>query len=175
MREIASALGLASPSTVLHHLRVLEEQGYIEREPSRNRALRASSWRSGETQGARLVPLVGRVAAGLPILAAENLEGYMPLPQDLFSGRELFMLQVQGDSMIGAGILEGDYVIVSQQSAADDGDIVVAMIEDEATVKRIFRRVDHIELRAENPRYEPILSPDVQVLGKVVGVVRALS
>jgi repressor LexA len=174
MREIAHALGLASPSTVLHHLRILEEQGYIEREPARNRALRPSSWRGGEMEGARFVPLVGRVAAGLPILAAENLEGYLPLPQNLFTGRELFMLQVQGDSMNGASILEGDYVIVNQQTAADDGDIVVAMLEDEATVKRLFRRSDHVELRAENPRYEPIIAKDVQVLGKVVGVVRAL-
>jgi repressor LexA len=125
-------------------------------------------------EGARFVPLVGRVAAGLPILAAENLEGYLPLPQNLFTGRELFMLQVQGDSMNGASILEGDYVIVNQQTAADDGDIVVAMLEDEATVKRLFRRSDHVELRAENPRYEPIIAKDVQVLGKVVGVVRAL-
>lgn len=175
MREIAKALGLASPSTVLHHLRVLEEQGYIEREPAHNRALRPASWHSGATQGARFVPLVGRVAAGAPILAAENLEGYLPLPHGLFSGHELFMLQVQGDSMINAGILEGDYVIVSQQPIAEDGEIVVAMLEDEATVKRLYRRDGHIELRAENPRMDPILAQDVQVLGKVVGVVRSVS
>jgi repressor LexA len=175
MREIAKALGLASPSTVLHHLRILEEQGYIEREPAHNRALRPSSWRGGATQGARFIPLVGRVAAGAPILASQNLEGYLPLPHDLFSGHELFMLQVQGDSMINAGILDGDYVIVSQQPVAEDGEIVVALLEDEATVKRLFRRDGHVELRAENPTMDPILAHEVQVLGKVVGVVRSVS
>jgi repressor LexA len=175
MREIAHALGLASPSTVLHHLRILEEQGYIEREPARNRALRPSSWGGGDNQNAQYVPLIGRVAAGAPLLAAENLEGYLPLPQGLFGTGELFMLQVQGESMIGAGILEGDYVIVSQQPSANDGDIVVALLGEEATVKRLYRRADHVELRPENPTMEPILADDVQVLGKVVGVVRSVS
>jgi len=174
MREIARALGLKSPSTVLHHLRILEEQGYIEREPARNRALRPTRGQASETQQARFVPLVGRVAAGVPILAAENLEGYLPLPEGLFPGQELFMLQVQGDSMIGAGILEGDYVIVNQQETADDGDIVVALLDDEATVKRLYRRAGYVELRPEHPEMEPTRVTDVQVLGQVVGVVRAV-
>ena len=174
MREIAKALGLASPSTVLYHLRVLEKGGYIEREPARNRALRPTGARATENRAVRFVPLVGRVAAGSPILAAENLEGYLPVPQEFFSSGQLFMLRVQGDSMVGAGILEGDYVIVNQQETADDGDIVVAMLEGEATVKRLYRRSDHVELRPENPEMEPIRSHEVQVLGKVTGVFRTV-
>lgn len=174
MREIARALGLKSPSTVLHHLRILEAQGYIEREPARNRALRLTGEQPSEAQRVRFVPLVGRVAAGVPILAAENLEGYLPLPEGLFPGQELFMLQVQGDSMIDAGILEGDYVIVSQQETADDGDIIVALLDEEATVKRLYRRAGYVELRPEHPEMEPIRATEVQVLGLVVGVVRAV-
>ncbi|HEY3398502.1 MAG TPA: transcriptional repressor LexA [Armatimonadota bacterium] len=175
MREIAAALGFKSPSTVLHHLRILEEQGFIEREAERNRAMRPTASQDSAAGAGRLVPLVGRVAAGAPILAAENLDGYLVLPPELFSGPQLFMLQVQGDSMIEAGILDGDYVIVNQQETANDGDIVVALLEDEATVKRLWRRADYIELQPENPTMEPIRATNVQVLGKVVGVVRAIS
>ena len=174
MREIADALGYKSPSTVLHHLRKLEAMGYIERAPDRNRALRPAEEHRPPEQRTRLVPLVGRVAAGVPLLAAENLEGYLALPEDLFTGPELFMLRVQGDSMIDAGIFDHDYVIVNQQETADDGEIVVALLDDEATVKRLFRRPDFVELRPENPTMEPIRATDVSVLGKVVGVVRSI-
>ena len=174
MREIADALGYKSPSTVLHHLRKLEAMGYIERASDRNRALRPTQEHRPPEQRTRLVPLVGRVAAGVPLLATENLEGYLALPEDLFTGPELFMLRVQGDSMIDAGIFDHDYVIVNQQETADDGEIVVALLEDEATVKRLFRWPGFIELRPENPTMEPIRATDVAVLGKVVGVVRSI-
>jgi repressor LexA len=174
MREIATALNYKSPSTVLHHLRKLEAMGYIEREKDRNRALRPTAEHRPPAQRGRVVPLVGRVAAGLPLLAAENLEGYLVLPQDLFSGPQLFMLRVQGESMIEAGIYDGDYVIVNQQESANDGDIIVALLGDEATVKRLFRREGYVELRPENSTMEPIRATDVAVLGKVVGVVRTI-
>ncbi len=174
MREIAAALNYKSPSTVLYHLRKLEDLGYIEREPERNRALRPAGEHLPAAQRTHLVPLVGRVAAGVPLLAEENLEGYLALPQDLFGGPQLFMLKVQGDSMIDAGIFDGDYVIVNQQGTADDGEIVVALLGDEATVKRFFRREDYIELRPENPTMEPIRATELAVLGKVVGVVRTI-
>lgn len=175
MREIGRALGLKSPSTVLHHLRILEQEGYIEREPARNRALRLTRGHANLEYPTRFVPLVGRVAAGVPILAAENVEGYLPLPEDFFGGQELFTLRVQGDSMVGAGILDGDLVIVNQQQTAEDGEIVVALLGEEATVKRLYRRGDHVELRPENPQMEPIRATQVEVLGKVVGVVRSLA
>lgn len=174
LREIAAALNYRSPSTVLYHLRKMERLGAIERAPERNRALRPLGGPQGAGAGGRLVPLVGRVAAGLPVLAAENLDGYLMLPQELFPGTQLFMLRVQGDSMIGAGILDGDYAIVSQQETAEDGEIVVALLGDEATVKRLYRREGYIELRPENPAMEPIRATEVQVLGKVVGIVRAI-
>jgi len=156
MREIATALNYKSPSTVLHHLRKLEQMGYIERDADRNRALRPAEEHLPATQRTRQVPLVGRVAAGTPITAAENLEGYLALPHELFSGPELFMLKVQGDSMVNAGILDGDLVIVNQQETAEDGEIVVALLWDEATVKRFYRRDGFVELRPENPNMEPI-------------------
>jgi repressor LexA len=174
MREIAAALNYKSPSTVLHHLRKLENMGYIERAPDRNRALRPTEEHLPAAQRTRLVPLVGRVAAGTPLLATENLEGYLALPQDLFTGPQLFMLKVQGDSMIDAGIFDGDYVIVNQQGTADDGEIVVALLGDEATVKRLFRREGFVELRPENPTMDPIRATELAVLGKVVGVVRTI-
>jgi repressor LexA len=174
MREIADALNYKSPSTVLHHLRKLEQMGYIEREPDRNRALRPTEAHLPPAERMRHIPLVGRVAAGAPITATENLEGYLTLPAELFNGPELFMLRIQGDSMINAGILDGDLVIVNQQDTAEDGDIVVARLWDEATVKRFFRREDHVELRPENPSMEPIRTTEVAILGKVVGVVRTI-
>jgi repressor LexA len=174
MREIADALNYKSPSTVLHHLRKLEQMGYIEREPDRNRALRPAEAHLPPAERMRHIPLVGRVAAGAPITATENLEGYLTLPAELFNGPELFMLRIQGDSMINAGILDGDLVIVNQQETAEDGEIVVARLWDEATVKRFFRHEDHVELRPENPSMEPIRTTEVAILGKVVGVVRTI-
>jgi repressor LexA len=174
MREIATELGYKSPSTVLHHLRKLEQMGYIEREHERNRALRPAQEHLPAAERMRQIPLVGRVAAGAPITATENLEGYLTLPAELFNGPELFMLKIQGDSMINAGILDGDLVIVNQQETANDGDIVVARLWDEATVKRFFRMDGYVELRPENPSMEPIRTQEVAILGRVVGVVRTI-
>lgn len=185
VREIGEAVGLSSSSTVHSHLRTLEKKGYLRRDPSKPRALViipdqnvaaaippniATSF-DGDIIS---VPLLGRVAAGAPILAAENIEESMPMPASMVGGGTLFMLEVQGDSMIDAGILNGDYVVVRQQANAENGEIVVAMIDEEATVKRFFREKDHISLVAENPAYAPIKSRDVTLLGKVVSVFRSV-
>ena len=174
VREIGQAVGLKSSSTVHGYLRQLEEKGYIRRDPSKPRALeilslQADSWDSQVTP----VPIVGRVAAGVPILAAENLEGYLTLPLDLLGSGEHFLLAVHGDSMIEAGILDGDILIVRAQPRAENGEIVVAMIGDEATVKRFFQRDGSIELRPENSAMQPIIvNGPVEILGKVTGLIR---
>jgi repressor LexA len=120
------------------------------------------------------VPIVGRVTAGLPILAVENVDDYFPLPRSLAGEAESFMLRVSGESMVGAGILDGDYVIVRKQQSAANGEIVVAMIDDEATVKRLFRENGSVRLEPENPAYDPIVSDSVAILGKVIGLVRKI-
>ncbi len=173
VREIGQAVGLASSSTVHGHLAKLEEKGYIRRDPTKPRAiemLKDEIWRRGLIS----VPVLGRVTAGQPILAVENIEWHFPMVEEMMPAGDLFMLHVQGDSMIGAGIFDGDYVFVQQQSHAADGDIVVALIDDEATVKRFFREDGYIRLQPENPRLEPIRVTDVRILGKVVGVFRRL-
>jgi repressor LexA len=178
VREIGKAVGLSSSSTVHSHLTALERKGYVRRDPSKPRALEVLDFRATElpitSKKIRNIPLVGRIAAGKPLLAQENIEDTFPLPVDFASDENCFMLRVQGESMVNAGIMPNDYVIVRQQSAADDGDIVVALIDDEATVKRFYRESDSIRLEAENPRMEPIRSRDVTVLGKVIGVVRRI-
>lgn len=177
VREIGEAVGLSSSSTVHSHLAALEEKGFIRRDPSKPRALEVLDYRDNEAAvdygRVYAVPLVGQVAAGSPILAAENIEATLPLPAEL-AGESTFVLRVRGDSMIDAGILEGDFVVVRQQSTASNGDIVVAMIEDEATVKRFFRESDRIRLQPENSTMEPILAREVTVLGKVVALFRRL-
>lgn len=177
VREIGEAVGLSSSSTVHSHLAALESKGLIRRDPSKPRALEVLDFRDTERAvdygSVRAVPLVGQVAAGQPILAAENIEATLPLPAEL-AGDETFILRVRGDSMIEAGILEGDFLVVRQQPTATDGDIVVAMIEDEATVKRYFRETDRIRLQPENSSMEPIYARDVQILGKVVALFRRL-
>jgi len=175
VRDIGRALGLASPSTVHAHLAKLERAGLVRRDPTKPRALEllAGAARAAAT-GAGL-PLVGRVAAGQPILADENIEEYVEVPELAGGQQGEFVLRVAGDSMRDAGILEGDFVVVHRQETADDGDIVVALVEDEATVKRFFREADHVRLQPENADMEPIRVRDVTVLGRVVGVCRRVT
>ena len=179
VREIGAAVGLCSPASVQGHLRALEAMGYIKRGSSKRRALEVV--RAGEFAGqpARIpafssVPLVGRVAAGLPLLAEDNIEESLDIPRFLGEEGACFALRVAGTSMINAGILDGDIVVVRQQESADDGDIVVALLEDEATLKRFFREADQIRLQPENDAMEPILTRDPLIIGKVTGVLRRL-
>ncbi|MCE5202972.1 MAG: transcriptional repressor LexA [Coriobacteriales bacterium] len=175
VREIGEAVGLSSSSTVHSHLAALESKGLIRRDPSKPRALEVLDYRDTERAvdygAVQAVPVVGSVAAGAPILAAENIEQTLPLPAE-FAGDATFILRVRGESMIDAGILDGDFVVVRQQPTADDGDIVVAMIDDEATVKRFFRESGRIRLQPENPSMDPIYARDVTVLGKVIALFR---
>ncbi len=172
VREICEAVNLKSTSTVHGHLEQLEKRGLIRRDSTKPRAMEVLE---NPLSKGRSVPLVGRVTAGIPILAEENIEDYIVLPQDLVgTDDELFALRVRGESMIRAGILNGDFIIVRKQSHADNGDIVVAMIEDEATVKRIFFERDGVRLQPENPYYDPIYSRKVTVVGKVTALFRKL-
>lgn len=171
VREIGQAVGLTSSSSVHFHLRALEKAGYLERDGSLTRALRPKS--VAGSQNARVIPLVGRVAAGEPILATQNVEDNLPLPEGLFPDGDLFVLRVKGDSMIKAGIMNGDLVIVQRRQSADNGDIVVAMLEDEATVKRFYQHDHAIELRPENDALEPIITREATILGRVCGVLRS--
>ena len=167
VREICAATGLKSTSTVHAHLKALENLGYISRDAGLNRAIHIE----GCEQTAQL-PILGKVTAGLPILAVEEIQGYLPITASQQRGRELFALTVQGESMKNAGILDGDYVVVERTPTARDGDIVVALIEDEATVKRLYRETDCVRLQPENDAFEPIYAKEVIILGKVVSVVR---
>lgn len=177
VREIGEAVGLASSSTVHGHLARLESKGLIRRDPTKPRAIEILEVES-DTPAPKYhvvnVPVVGKVTAGQPITAIENVEEYFPLPDTLVPAEEqVFMLEVMGDSMIDAGILDGDYVIVKQQPNANNGEIVVAMTEeDEATVKRFFKEKDFFRLQPENPTMEPIILKNVSILGKVIGVYR---
>jgi repressor LexA len=176
VREIGEAVGLASSSTVHGHLARLESKGLIRRDPTKPRAIEILDGTNSviEKQGVVHVPLVGKVTAGLPITAIENVEEFFPLPETFgTSDDNLFMLEIMGDSMIEAGILNGDYVVVKQQQSANNGEIVVAMTEDdEATVKRFFKEKTYFRLQPENSSMEPIIVNQVSILGKVVGVYR---
>jgi repressor LexA len=175
VREIGRAVGLKSTSTVHGHLAQLERKGYIRRDSSKPRAIEVLPAAGILPRSASVtVPLVGRVTAGLPVLAVENIEDYFPLPKDFGEQGTLFMLRVTGDSMIEAGILDGDYVIVRQQENAENGEIVVALLEDEATVKRFFKEKDKLRLQPENRFMDPIIVEDASILGKVIGVVRRI-
>jgi len=180
VREIGEAVGLASSSTVHGHLDRLEKKGLIRRDPTKPRAIEVldnggDAGMSDFAQAIVRVPLIGRVTAGLPILAEENIEDYFPLPAHVVGDQEVFMLSVVGDSMIEAGILDGDQVVVRRQPTAQNGDIVVAMTEDgEATVKRFFREKDRIRLQPENSAMEPIYLNSVTILGKVIGLYRVI-
>jgi len=169
VREICAGVGLKSTSTVHAHLNHLEQQGLIRRDSTKPRALEVID---GSQPRGRSVPLVGKVTAGLPILATQNIEDYLVLPKDMLGRDELFCLRVQGDSMIDAGIFDGDVIVVRQQSTAENGEIVVAMIEDEATVKRIFYEKNRVRLQPENCTMEPIYADSVQVLGKLTALIR---
>jgi len=175
VREIGEAVGLRSSSTVHGHLTRLEELGYIRRDPSKPRAIEVLEDDNAPRARAFEVPVLGRVTAGAPILAVENIEEYLPVPKDFIDHEDVFILRVKGDSMIEAGILDRDYVLVSQQDMAMNGDIVVALLNgEEATVKRFYHEGDRIRLQPENSTMEPIYSNDVAILGKVVGVFRRL-
>ncbi len=175
VREIGQAVGLSSSSTVHGHLAQIEEKGYIRRDPTKPRAIEVTDGSSEIIKKEMInVPIVGKVTAGQPILAVENLEDTFPLPLDFVRSDNVFILSVSGDSMINAGILDGDYVIVKQQQNATNGDIVVALIEDEATVKTFYKEANHFRLQPENPSLEPIIVKDVSIIGKVVGVFRRI-
>ncbi|NTW27836.1 MAG: transcriptional repressor LexA [Nitrospirae bacterium] len=177
VREIGEAVGLSSSSTVHSHLASLEAKGFIRRDPSKPRALEVLDFRETErgidASAIRMVPVLGQVAAGQPIMAAENIEQTMPLPAEMV-GDSTFILRVRGDSMIEAGILNGDFVVVRQQTTANNGDIVVAMIDDEATVKTFYKEADRVRLQPQNSTMEPIYTRDIMLLGKVVALLRRL-
>lgn len=176
VREIGQALGLTSSSTVHSHLSALEKKGYLRRDPSKPRALEVLR-DEHEIPAKKVVPIpiVGRVTAGQPILAQQNIEDYFPLPAEFVRSDEAFILYVRGDSMIDAGIYDGDMLVVRRQPTAKDRDIVVARIEDEATVKRFFREDGRIRLQPENPRMDPIYVRDVAIEGVAVAVIRRLN
>lgn len=179
VREIGEAVGLASSSTVHGHLDRLEKKGLIRRDPTKPRAIEITDGEQDPViqfaQSVRPVPLVGKVTAGVPITATENIEEYFPLPAQMVGEQTVFMLSVRGDSMIDAGIHSGDYVIVRQQQTATNGDIVVAMTEeDEATVKTFYKERDHIRLQPENSTMEPLRLNNVSILGKVIGLIRSI-
>ena len=170
VREIGSQLELSSPSTVHVHLGNLERLGYIRRDPSKPRALELVD----SPRPLRPLPLVGQVAAGVPILAEQNIEEYVDVPALLRRSDDDFLLRVEGDSMIDAGIHNDDLIVVHRQATADNGDIVVALVGDEATTKRFYREAGHVRLQPANDLYEPIVLDDVELVGRVVGVLRRL-
>ena len=181
VRDIGKAVGLASSSTVHAHLANLERIGLLRRDPSKPRAIelldRAVGSAVESVRGivrAEGLPLLGSVAAGQPILAEENIEEYVPVPPIAGGSDGGYLLRIRGESMKDAGILEGDYVVVRPQDTAEDGDIVVALLGEEATVKRFFREPDHVRLQPENETMEPIRSKEVKVLGRVVGLLRTV-
>jgi repressor LexA len=176
VRDIGRAIGLASSSTVHAHLGNLEKIGLLRRDPTKPRAIELLADRARRAVDASpRLPLVGRVAAGSPVLAEENIEEHVDVPAIAGGEEGEFVLRVSGESMRDAGILEGDYVVVHPQEVAHDGDIVVALLGDEATVKRFFREEDHVRLQPENATMDPIRTREVTVLGRVVGVCRRLT
>jgi repressor LexA len=175
VRDIGKAIGLTSSSTVHAHLANLEKLGLLRRDPTKPRALELLGQAARKVVGPSGLPLVGRVAAGQPLLAEENIEEYVDVPEIAGGDKGEYVLRVQGDSMKDAGILEGDYVVVRPQDTASDGQIIVALVGEEATVKRFFKESDHIRLQPENSAMEPIRVRDVLVLGRVVGVCRRVS
>ena len=186
VREIGKAVGLKSTATVHGYLAKLEEKGYIKKESQKGRTLKLLKGgledNKNQTQmkefysGKEMVevPIIGKITAGAPILAVENVTDTFPIPIDFVGNSESFMLTVRGESMIEAGILDGDYILVKRQDSASNGEIVVALIEDEATVKTFYKEKDHIRLQPENSTMDPIIVPDCQILGKVAGVFRKM-
>lgn len=173
VRDICEAVKLKSTSSVHAHLETLEKNGYIRRDPTKPRAIEIIDENFNLTRREVVnVPLVGQVAAGMPILANENIENYFPIPAEFMPNSESFMLKVKGESMINAGIFDGDNLLVQRQNSARNGDIVVALIDDSATVKTFYKETDHIRLQPENDTMDPIIVPDCTILGKVFGVFR---
>ncbi len=173
VRDICEAVNLKSTSSVHAHLETLEKNGYIRRDPTKPRAIEIIDDNFNLTRREVVnVPLVGKVAAGEPLLAIENVVSYFPIPAEYMPNQELFMLTVKGDSMINAGIFNGDNIIVSKQNDAHNGEIIVALVDDSATVKRFYKEDGHIRLQPENDTMEPIIVPDCEILGKVIGLVR---
>jgi repressor LexA len=177
VREIGEALGLSSSATVHAHLRRLESLGCLVRGAELNRAITVSQDALSDrpAPSARMLPVVGRVAAGQPILAVEDYEETYPVPGEFLAGAEGFLLRVRGDSMIEDGILDGDMVMVRRQSDAESGDTVVAMVGDEATVKRLYREEGRIKLQPANPEMKPTYHDSVEIVGKVVGLIRKMT
>ncbi|WP_432628279.1 transcriptional repressor LexA [Brotaphodocola sp.] len=177
VREICEAVHLKSTSSVHSHLETLEKNGYIRRDPTKPRAIEVlDNQFSTQRREVVQVPIIGTVAAGQPILAEQNIEEYFPIPSEyLPGGGQVFILRVKGESMINAGIFNGDQVIVQQTNTAENGDIVVALLDDSATVKRFYRENGHYRLQPENDTMEPIIVSNVQILGKVVGLFRRMS
>lgn len=173
VRDICEAVDLKSTSSVHSHLETLEKNGYIRRDPTKPRAIEIIDDNFNLVRREVVnVPIVGRVAAGQPILAVENVESYFPIPMEFMPNEQCFMLKVQGESMINAGIFDGDTILVEQRQTAHNGDMVVALVDDSATVKTFYREADHIRLQPENDTMDPIIVSDCQILGKVFGVVR---
>ena len=185
VRDICQAVNLKSTSSVHSHLETLEKNGYIRRDPTKPRTIEIlddsfnlvrrgeldESYNLGQKEMVN-VPIVGTVAAGQPILAVENIENYFPIPTEYMPNEETFMLKVKGESMINAGILDGDQILVKRQSTAKNGDMVVALVDDSATVKTFYKENGHIRLQPENDYMDPIILPDVEIIGKVFGVFR---
>lgn len=188
VREIGAAVGLASPSTVHMHLKSLEEKGYIHRDSKKPRTIEVVEDAPEDSPGTRIadvaqnvdanvirLPVVGRVAAGQPILAEQNVEDYMSLPTSVVGDASSFVLRVRGDSMVNAGIFNGDYIVVRQEHDARDGEIVVALIDDSATVKTFYREKDRIRLQPENDTMAPIYAKNPVILGRVTALIRSIS
>lgn len=173
VREICEAVKLKSTSSVHAHLETLEKNGYIRRDPTKPRAIEIVDENFNLTRREMVnVPIVGRVAAGEPILVVENIENYFPIPAEFMPNEQTFILQVQGESMVNAGILDGDYILVEQQTTANDGDMVVALVDDSATVKTFYKENGYYRLQPENDFMEPIIVSDVMIMGKVIGTFR---
>ena len=176
VREICEAVSLKSTSSVHSHLETLEKNGYIRRDPTNPRAIEIVDDNFNLVRRETVnVPIIGKVAAGEPLLAVQNVEGYFPIPSEYMPNKQTFMLVVQGDSMVNAGIFSGDYVVVEKQENAENGDKIVALVEDSATIKTFYKEKDHIRLQPENDYMDPIVihpEQQFQVLGKVIGVFR---
>ena len=173
VRDICEAVKLKSTSSVHSHLETLEKNGYIRRDPTKPRAIEIVDDNFNLTRREVVnVPMIGRVAAGQPILAVENIESYFPIPTEFMPNAESFMLRVQGESMINAGIFDGDNILVEKCDTAHNGEMVVALVDDSATVKTFYKEGDHIRLQPENDFMDPIIVPDCKILGKVFGVFR---
>lgn len=173
VRDICEAVHLKSTSSVHSHLETLEKNGYIRRDPTKPRAIEILDDSFNFTRREMVnVPIVGRVAAGEPLLAEQNIEEYFPIPMDFMPNKQTFMLKVKGESMINAGILDGDYVLIEERKTAHNGEMIVALVDDGATVKRFYKEEGIIRLQPENDTMEPIIVPDCTILGKVIGVFR---